>query len=84
MMNLDSLCHFLLWSLAVNYTILLTWFFAFAFARDFLRKIHGRWFTLSDHAFDAIHYSGMALYKIAIFIFNLAPLIALCILRGGS
>jgi len=82
-MNPDLLCDFLLWSLAVNYAILLTWFFLFAYARGFVRKIHGRWFNLSDQTFDVIHYSGMAAYKILILIFNLAPLIALWILSGS-
>ena len=43
-MNLDLLCRFLLITLAVNYAILLTWFMAFVFAHDFMRKLHGRWF----------------------------------------
>ncbi|WP_257387208.1 DUF6868 family protein [Tahibacter caeni] len=34
-------------------------------------------------AFDAIHYGGMAVYKIGILLFNLAPLLALHLLRGG-
>jgi len=51
-MNPDFPCRFLIWSLAVNYTILLAWFFAFAFARGFMRKIHGRWFKLSDQTFS--------------------------------
>lgn len=80
-MNLDFLCRFLLWSLAINYAILLTWFFAFVFARDWMQQIHGRWFRLTDSTFDTVHYSGMAAYKLAIFIFNLAPLLALCVAR---
>ena len=83
-MDLDFLCRFLLLSLAVNYAILLSWFLAFVFARGFMRRLHGRWFNLSDTTFDAIHYGGMAAYKLAIFFFNLAPLLALCIVRGGS
>lgn len=83
-MHADILYHFLLWSLAINYAVLLTWFFAFVFARNAMQRLHGRWFRLSDSTFDAIHYGGMAAYKLAIFFFNLAPLIALCIVRGGS
>jgi hypothetical protein len=80
----DFLCRFLVWSLAVNYAILLTWFFAFVFARGVMRRLHGRWFNLSDATFDSIHYGGMAAYKLAIFFFNLAPLLALCLARGGG
>lgn len=83
-MDPDFLCNFLLWSLAINYAILLVWFFAFACARGFIRKLHGRWFDLSDQAFDAVHYGGMAAYKIAIFLFNLVPLLALYMARGSG
>lgn len=83
-MDTDFLCRFLLAMLAVNYAILITWFLVFAFARDFMRRLHGRWFKLSDATFDAVHYGGMAVYKLAIFLFNLAPLVALCLARDGS
>ena len=80
-MTSDFLCRFLLWSLAVNYLVLIVWFLAFINARAWMRGLHGRWFKLPDAAFDAIHYGGMAAYKIGILLFNLVPLIALCLLR---
>ncbi|MEN6360479.1 MAG: DUF6868 family protein, partial [Smithella sp.] len=43
-------------------------------------KMHGRWFRLSAETFDAIHYKGMAICKIGIILFNLAPLAALCLM----
>jgi len=42
-------------------------------------RFHGRWFKLSLETFDAIHYGGMAVFKLGIFLFNLVPFIALCI-----
>jgi hypothetical protein len=53
------------------------WFLAIIFARDWIKQVHGKWFNLSDTTFDAIHYGGMAVYKIGILLFNLVPLIAL-------
>ena len=53
------------------------WFLAIIFARDWIKQVHGKWFNLSDATFDAIHYGGMAVYKIGILLFNLVPLIAL-------
>lgn len=82
-MHDDFLFHFLLWSTVVNYAILIVWFLAFVFARDWMRGLHGRWFKLPDATFDAIHYGGMAAYKIGILLFNLVPLLALCLLRHG-
>ena len=36
-------------------------------------------FKLSVETFDAIQYVGIAVYKIGIILFNLVPLIALCL-----
>ena len=83
-MNHDFIYQFLCWSLIVNYAILFIWFFAFVFARNWLRKLHGRWFQLSDTTFDTIHYGGMAIYKIGIFLLNLAPLLALWLIGNGN
>ncbi len=47
-MRHDLLCHFLLYSLAVNYAVLIVWFLAFVFAGGSLRRLHGRWFHLAD------------------------------------
>lgn len=68
--------HILLWSLAVNYGVLLVWFAAIAFAHDWVYRLHTRWFRLSRETFDALHYGGMAAYKIGTLLFNVAPLIA--------
>jgi hypothetical protein len=68
----------LLWCLGINYGILLVWFVVYTSAHDALYRIHSRWFKLSTESFDAIHYGGMAMYKIGILLFNLAPWAALC------
>ncbi len=78
-MDTDFWSRLLLWSLLINYAILLVWFAALVFARDRIYRLHGKWFSLPKRTFDAIHYGGMAGYKIGILIFNLAPLIALCV-----
>lgn len=76
-MSVNELKRFLLWSLVLNYGLLLVWAGAFIGAHDWMYRLHGRWFRLSVEAFDAVHYAGMAAYKIGIFLLNLAPLIAL-------
>ena len=43
-------------------------------------KLHSRWFKIPFETFDAIHYAGLAVFKIAVLLFNLGPLIALWIL----
>lgn len=79
-MNMTQWTNFLGYCLILNYAILIIWFFAFVFIKNFIKKLHLRWFKLSDTQFDAIHYSAMAVYKILILVFNLVPYIALKLL----
>jgi len=51
--------------------------FIFHFCSRLDASVHSKWFNLSVDKFDAIHYSGMALFKIGIFLFNLVPYLAL-------
>ena len=74
--------EFLIWSLAVNYGILCLWFAAFSLAHERIYSLHSRWFKLSQETFDTIHYSGMAIYKIAVLVLNVAPLVALWVVNG--
>ena len=79
MLSIEVTRNFLLWCTAINYGILLVWFLFFALGRDWIQGIHGRWFHLSGDQFDAIHYAGMAIFKIGILLFNVVPLVVLCI-----
>ena len=79
-MTIEVTRHFLLLCTVINYGVLLVWFLAFAFAHDWIQRIHGRWFRLSRDQFDALHYAGMSIFKIGIILFNLVPLVALSIL----
>lgn len=80
----SELERWLLWSLGLNYTVLLVWFVTFAYAHEPLYRLHGRWFRLAPEAFDAIHYAAMAAYKIAIIVLNLMPYLALLAMRHVS
>ncbi|MGA2370796.1 MAG: DUF6868 family protein [Candidatus Korobacteraceae bacterium] len=78
-MTTNEIRHFLLWCVGLNYAILLTWSGVFIFAHDWMYRMHTRWFRLSVETFDAIHYAGLAVYKIGIILLNLVPFIALCL-----
>lgn len=45
-------------------------------------RLQGRWFRLSVETFDAIHYAGMAAYKLAILLLNPAQLLELHLSDG--
>ena len=80
-MNIEITRNVLLWCTVINYGVLLLWFLIFIFAHDWMHRLHGRWFRLTVEQFDAIHYTGMAIYKIGIILFNLVPYLALLIVQ---
>ena len=80
--NLQLVSTFLLWCTLLNYGVLLMRFLVFVMARRWLLELHGKW--LSRPQFDAIHYAGMAVYKIAILLFNLVPYGALLLVKGHA
>jgi hypothetical protein len=65
------------WCSAINLGVLMLWFLVFVFARDFVFRIHTRWFKISEERFDEIHYTMMGYYKLIVFVFNVIPYLAL-------
>jgi len=78
-MSIETVRDVLLWCTVINYGVLLWWFLAFTLAHNWVYRFHTRWFRLSVEQFDAIHYEGMAIYKIGILLFNLVPYVVLLI-----
>ncbi len=76
-MTLEEIRATLAWCSVINIGLLLWWFVFIAFAHDWVYKMHSRWFNIPVEKFDAIHYAGIAFFKISIFLFNLVPYFAL-------
>lgn len=76
-MNIGLMRDVFLWCAVINYGVLLLWALLFIAAHDWMHRLHGRWFRLPVERFDAVHYAGMAIYKIGILLFNLVPYIVL-------
>lgn len=76
-MSLEMLSSFLGWCTLINVVLLSVWVLGHWLAHDFIYRFHNRLFLLSKETFDGIHYAGMAAYKIAIFMLNLVPYLAL-------
>jgi len=51
---------------------------------DWVYKMHSRFFTIERRQFDAIHYAGMAFYKICILSFFIGPYLALRIMSWSQ
>ncbi len=54
-MTTTGITEFLLWCVGINYGLLLLWFGVFAFAHDWMYRLHSGGFRLSVETFDAIH-----------------------------
>lgn len=79
-MTVDIFLGVLGWSAVINFGLLMWWFLWILFAHDFVYRIHSKWFKVPVEKFDAIHYAGMAFYKITIIVFNVVPYLALRII----
>ncbi|MDR2000759.1 MAG: hypothetical protein LBP94_04405 [Zoogloeaceae bacterium] len=77
LMTIDSLCALLGWCAVANLALLLVWFAGFFWAHDAMYGWHRGWFRLTPETFDAIHYAGMATYKILIWMFLIIPYLVL-------
>jgi hypothetical protein len=67
----------LLWCAVINYAFLLLWFLLYLLLRGWLHRIWGRWFRLTPEQFDVFNFGGMLIYKLGVFLLNLAPWLAL-------
>jgi hypothetical protein len=79
-MTLEILKGTLAWSAVLNIVILLWWFLFLTLAHDWVYKMHSKFYRIQREQFDAIHYAGMAFYKICIFTFFIVPYLALRIM----
>ena len=78
-MTIEVLRNMLLWCTIINFGMLTLWFVMFTLAGGWVYRKHSKWFPMSREAFNAMHYAGMGLFKLAIFVFNLVPWLALLI-----
>ncbi len=76
-MSIELIRDILLWCSIINFSVLFLWGLIFLAAHEWMYRLHGRWFRLPVDQFDAIHYAGMAAYKIGVILFNFVPYIAL-------
>ena len=66
-MSIELVKGILAWSAVLNIGILLWWFVFIALASDWVYKMHSKFYKIEREQFDAIHYAGIAFYKICIF-----------------
>jgi hypothetical protein len=76
-MTFETIRAVFAWCSVINMGLLLWWLVFFVLAHDWMYHFHSKWFKMSEERFDAIHYAGMAIFKIGIIMFNLVPYLAM-------
>jgi len=80
--HLDVIAGILIRCFLGGMVLLMVWFAGYAVAGDWIYQVHSKWFQIPRQSFDAIHYTGMAVTKIAILLFFLIPWIAIKLMSG--
>ncbi|HQL89207.1 MAG TPA: hypothetical protein PLQ15_01285 [Syntrophales bacterium] len=80
--NLDGIAGILFRCFLGGMALIVVWFAAYVAAGDWIYRMHSPWFQIPRQTFDAIHYAGMAVTKIAIILFFLLPWIAIKLISG--
>lgn len=80
MNDLSLMTTFLGWCTLINYGILILSTVMLLTCGNWVKSIHGKIFNLSEASLDSLYFSYLGNYKLAIFIFNLVPYIALKIM----
>lgn len=65
------------WCTVLNMSVLAFAALILLVAGDPIKRLHGSWYGLSDDDLSRAYFQYLAQYKIAIFVFNLGPYLAL-------
>lgn len=79
-MNIELLKAFFMWCTLINFGLLVLSAALIIAAKEWVYKMHSRWFDISRLAFETAIYSFFGLYKCLVFVFCIVPWITLCII----
>jgi hypothetical protein len=83
-MSAAQVQSFLLWCTAINYSLLVAWVLIATLARAPWQRLQIRLFRVPAESVAVLNWAGIALYKLAIVMFNLVPYVALRMVLGSS
>ncbi|MDH3346039.1 MAG: hypothetical protein OEL75_02530, partial [Kiritimatiellaceae bacterium] len=63
----------------INFALLMLSFALMTLAKEWIYKIHTRWFNLPKETFDTVLYCFLGLHKLLVWVFCIIPWIALSI-----
>ena len=79
-MSIEIVRDFFMWCSIINMALLLFSFVMFLACKGWIYKMHSKFFNVSEENLNTAWYSLLGFYKIGVFLFNIVPYIALCIL----
>ena len=80
MLTTEVLTELLGWSLLINIIVIIVAALGLIVMRSSIASIHGKMFGLDESDLSRAYFQYLAQYKIAIFVLNLTPYIALRIM----
>ncbi len=80
-MNIEQLRDMLLYCTVMNFALLALWGLLYLLPHEWWYRAAGRVFRLTPEQFDAISLAGIIFYKTGVLLFNLAPYLALRLVR---
>jgi len=76
-MNLETIRAVLAWCTVFDIIVLAGWGGFFMFGRDFVYRLHSRFFPMPAEQFNGLHYGGLLILKVCMIVFHLGPYLAL-------
>lgn len=78
-MDIQTLTSFFMWCTIINFGVLILSFVMMITIADLAYRIQSKWFPMPRQTFTVAIYSFLGFYKIAWFVFNVVPWMALLI-----
>jgi hypothetical protein len=79
-MDIHTVRDFFMWCTIVNAALMLLSFLICASARDWIHRMHGKWFPMPKETFTVVLYCFFGVYKMLFLVFNITPYLALLIM----
>ena len=77
MSSLETITDVLFWSSIINLVVLVFTSIVLVLSRESITKVHAKMFGMAEEDISRAYFQYLGQYKITIFVFNLAPYIAL-------
>ena len=79
-MDIQTLTDFFMWCTLINLGFFLWTALMCLCCKNFIYRVHGKMFGLSQDTTSSMLYGFLGLYKIVFIVFVLVPWIALCVI----